>query len=243
VAFLDIAKHGDNRSIPEGEYTHHYSSVNAAAEAMRHLQDCKNNFTRKCHHVSSKRPHVRARRRWGRGHELGSDGQRRGRRRAPHVGPDAHRGATVKGTLEPTSPAAIEATAMVRDSTRAAAAAAAPPATVVTVVPLATPSGTAVAALFPAVCPPLLVVIPLLVTRGVVSAAGVAAGGAAAPGRLVAVVVGSRAVPGRVGRIRHGLIVTMKSQSFYQSTAQANKQQHRRSSYTRWMDGWMDGWI
>jgi hypothetical protein len=224
VAFLDIAKHGDNRSIPEGEYTHHYSSVNAAAEAMRHLQDCKNNFTRKCHHVSSKRPHVRARRRWGRGHELGSDGQRRGRRRAPHVGPDAHRGATVKGTLEPTSPAAIEATAMVRDSTRAAAAAAAPPATVVTVVSLATPSGStsaAVGAMVPAVSSPLLMMVPLLVARGVVSATAVAARGAAAPGRLVAVVVGPRAVPGRVGRIRHGLIITIKSQSF---TNQPRKQ-------------------
>lgn len=157
--------------------------------------------------MSSKRPHVRARRRWGRAHELGSDGQRRGRRRAPHVGPDAHRGATVKGTLEPTSPAAIEATAMVRDSTRAAAAAAAPPATVVTVVSLATPSGStsaAVGAMVPAVSSPLLMMVPLLVARGVVSATAVAARGAAAPGRLVAVVVGPRAVPGRVGRIRHG---------------------------------------
>lgn len=148
----------------------------------------------KCHHWPSKSSHVRARRRRG-AHEGRSDGQRRGWRRcAPHVRPDAHPWATVEA-IKPASPAATKP-AVMRNSTTSWAAwatvATAPPATAVVIVvaSLATPP----AAMVPAAGAPLLVI-----PRGVVSTAG-----ASAPSRLVAAVVSPGAVPGRVGRVRHG---------------------------------------
>lgn len=156
-------------------------------------------------------------------HEGRSDGQRRGRRRcAPHVRPHAHPWATEEATIKPASPASAKP-AVVRNSTTSWAAratvATAPPAAVVVVASLATPPA---AAMVPAACAPLL-----LIPRGVVPTAAAAAG-APAPSRLVAAVVRpGAAVPGRVGRVRHGL-ERATYHTATESIAQTNKGTNKR---------------